>query len=441
MRNLLLLLLVPALALAQAETGGGASITGTAADPASVSASGSAPQFNCTVTTVCAWEGATTDANTTTTAPALRIKNTQAISNGDVLLAILNSSNEGALFTSASGGGWWLRSTSGAGHFQVDGSTGLSIRYGNAGFETGTLTMDSTGSRTGGSGFTAINSTASKGTAAPTGTDCDAAGEAGRIYFDNTAQVSYWCTGAAGWRPMGQSWHTAFDIDFTTQSNQTLGTDTTFTVGGKVFTKINSANESTAMAVTNGTGLVITPSGGGASDYYGSRTLPALTIGLSGVISGYTARTPVRVTAWVSGNFSADYDAFRMAFETASANRTSYILHRGFNSSSGMGALLVTDGSTRSESYRGGVAPYNLSPIVVALDMPAGIAGSYATVQGGASEATLVPAAVINVGTPTGVAPSTSGLSDWNLLFGAMRVNSGTSLAVTITRIKLEYYQ
>lgn len=37
-------------------------------------------------------------------------------------------------------------------------------------------------------------------TTAPTGTDCDAAGETGKIYFDSTNDILWICSGASGWR-------------------------------------------------------------------------------------------------------------------------------------------------------------------------------------------------------------------------------------------------
>jgi hypothetical protein len=37
-------------------------------------------------------------------------------------------------------------------------------------------------------------------TTAPTGTDCDATGETGKLYFDSTADFVYICSGVSGWR-------------------------------------------------------------------------------------------------------------------------------------------------------------------------------------------------------------------------------------------------
>lgn len=37
-------------------------------------------------------------------------------------------------------------------------------------------------------------------TSAPAGTDCDAAGETGKVYWDSTNDNLYICSGASGWR-------------------------------------------------------------------------------------------------------------------------------------------------------------------------------------------------------------------------------------------------
>lgn len=47
--------------------------------------------------------------------------------------------------------------------------------------------------------FAAVHATA------PTGTDCDAAGETGKIFWDSTADELYLCSGASGWRKFTSS--------------------------------------------------------------------------------------------------------------------------------------------------------------------------------------------------------------------------------------------
>lgn len=79
-------------------------------------------------------------------------------------------------------------------------------------------------------------------------------------------------------------WTTALDFDFTTLVTQVIGSDGPVTLGGLAWTKENSAHESSAMVVTHGAGLVITPSTAGGSGYVTSRTSPLLRLRLSSVL-------------------------------------------------------------------------------------------------------------------------------------------------------------
>jgi hypothetical protein len=123
-------------------------------------------------------------------------------------------------------------------------------------------------------------------------------------------------------------WATALDLDFTTLPNQSLAVDTTFTVGtspifgtGLVWTKVNSASDATAMTITNGTGLVITPNS--ASNISGSTfSAPALRIQLNSIIPNWTVFMPFRIWIWESAsNQTANND--RLFFGT-------YIPNAGF---------------------------------------------------------------------------------------------------------------
>ena len=60
--------------------------------------------------------------------------------------------------------------------------------------------------------------------------------------------------------PPAQPYQTIFDLDFTTQSNQTLAPDRDYTIGGITWTKENTRNELITTELTNGVGIVFTPS-------------------------------------------------------------------------------------------------------------------------------------------------------------------------------------
>lgn len=106
-------------------------------------------------------------------------------------------------------------------------------------------------------------------------------------------------------------WATALDLDFTAQPSQTLNLDTNYTIGtspytgtGLVWTKFNSTGDSTAMALTNGTGLVITPSA--ATNISGSTlTAPLLRIPLISIIPDWTVFMPFRIWIWESASTEA----------------------------------------------------------------------------------------------------------------------------------------
>lgn len=123
-------------------------------------------------------------------------------------------------------------------------------------------------------------------------------------------------------------WATALDLDFTTLPNQTIASDGTVTVGtspifntGLVWTKVNSASDASAMTITNGTGLIITPNS--ASNISGATfSAPALRIQLNSIIPNWTVFMPFRIWVWESSsNEAANND--KMSFGT-------YIPNAGF---------------------------------------------------------------------------------------------------------------
>lgn len=123
------------------------------------------------------------------------------------------------------------------------------------------------------------------------------------------------------------NWVTTLDLDFTVQSSQTLGSDAAFTVGGLSWTKMNSANDATAMAVTNGAGLVITPNS--TSNISSSTmTAPLLRIPMTTIIPNFTMMTPFRIWAWVSAsNEAANFDEATFGIFVPNAGFTNQITY------------------------------------------------------------------------------------------------------------------
>lgn len=223
-------------------------------------------------------------------------------------------------------------------------------------------------------------------------------------------------------------WATALDLDFTTLPNQSLASDTTFNVGTSpifntalVWTKVNSASDATAMAITNGTGLVITPNS--ASNVSGATfSAPALRIQLNSIIPNWTAFMPFRIWVWQSAsNEAANND--RLFFGTyipnaGFQNQLTLGHYRGFaGAANGWGSqftVLNSDVTTTATSIPlsanrvgimycpmgvlGGIAPLLVGNTVIVTST---------TITSGSNGAVL-PQATINVASTAGF--STSGI-------------------------------
>lgn len=202
-------------------------------------------------------------------------------------------------------------------------------------------------------------------------------------------------------------WATALDLDFTTLPSQSLAVDTTFNIGvspifgtALVWTKVNSASDATAMSITNGTGLVITPNA--ASNISGSTfSAPALRIQLNSIIPDWTVFMPFRIWVWESAsNEAANND--KMAFGTyipnaGFPNQLTLAHFRGFaGATNGWGSnftVLNTDVTTTSPSI-----PLSANRVGI-MYCPMGILGGHAP---------LIVGSTVTVNSTT-IAPASNG--------------------------------
>lgn len=202
------------------------------------------------------------------------------------------------------------------------------------------------------------------------------------------------------------------------------------------LTTATPANEAAAMAVVGGTGLQIQPAAG--TDWLvATRTIPGLGAALTDLIADLTASMPLRLSAEFTGNFTANWDSIRLGFETlATPTINQFIAGKGlYSGTEGVFGVHVINGTDLNPTAPNATgSPYTTAG-ALRITLPDGIAGGRAIVEGGASLAALMPATPL---TPTKGPIRIAALSDCRMLIGAIRAGSGTSLTVTVTKLKLE---
>jgi len=254
--------------------------------------------------------------------------------------------------------------------------------------------------------------------------------------------------------PSSVSWITALDLDLSAQSTQTLGSDTTFTIGGLTWTKVNSANDSSSMTVTNGSGLIVTPNS--ASNISASTfTVPSIRIPITSVVPGFTMMTPLRIWAFVSSsNEAANFDeaVFGVYVPNASfQNQMTFNVYRGFSGgSNGWGSQITILNS--NVLFTSPAAQPLTGNRVGVMTMPSGVLGGLAplatgtTVTAGAWPAlnslTLSTIAASTSAASGSISNSSSGahaISELNFFLGAIRAASATAFTCTFARFRVDY--
>jgi hypothetical protein len=249
----------------------------------------------------------------------------------------------------------------------------------------------------------------------------------------------------------GGGWVTALDFNFATQSNQTLATDTTYTIGGVVWTKINSANDATAMAIVNGSGLEIKPVSATAYGA-GTRTLPALTVNLSNLISGFYYGQPIRV--WyrlASLNLAANSDSFVGCVELGTY--LNYCFFKQYDTGPTIGPAGYYLDGLNGTYYSGGYlnnGAYNTNDVFVGT-LLGGVGGSSYVANVGVYSSGWPSAQALNLdqvftgfsapaNAISGGGYSTGALAtQWDVLVGAARYTSGTSLTAIVSNLRIDY--
>jgi hypothetical protein len=245
----------------------------------------------------------------------------------------------------------------------------------------------------------------------------------------------------------GSGYATILDIDFSIQPNQTLGTDVTFTIDGYSWTKINSINDNVAMAIVNGSGLVIQPKSTG--NWFGAtRTSPAIHIDLPTLLPNYYLDTPLRIWMYISvDNLSANGDNVGVILDNLGTSTTGCqaFAYRGKPSGT---SSFTTGGYIGSETPSAIPVAANLNNTdrVIVYSFPTGrYAGVSTGYKGGysgdwPSQTNIVPfeRATFSTGTLSIANNIVTGLP-MQLVLSAMRNGSGTNLNCTIARIRIDY--
>jgi hypothetical protein len=258
--------------------------------------------------------------------------------------------------------------------------------------------------------------------------------------------------------PGAAGWATALDLDFTAQANQTLSPNGNYTIAGLTWTKINSAGDATAMAIVNGTGLVIQPTA--STDINGiTYTSPLIRTLLSGFLPA-NADWTTALRIWVSfgncnmtsnfdsavfgvdsGNDSLEYN-MKYGFCPTSSNK-GFVWAWTYNGVNEQGssyfagasdALLVVDSTTRTVVMQMDQIQCREMSECHGAQLAAGAAFP------NMNTLTASQSYFYNSGSGTATVAQTGvGFGGLGLMIGAQRAGSGTALSMVVQRIRVDY--
>jgi hypothetical protein len=271
----------------------------------------------------------------------------------------------------------------------------------------------------------------------------------GTLYFATDTGVLFIWNGAA-WVPYQSSnWSTVLDLDFTAQASQSLAANGNFTIGGLSWQRENAANDRVAMALTNGTGVVIQPT---TSDYTvaggTTRTAPLLWLPLSALnIPSLDWTTGLRVWIAISGETSVA-DTGHGFFTGVDDNAAGWWPGYGKTASNGFGTRLLRCGNLGSvggaEGSNGGGAFANNGVPVMRVDVLA--LYKTQTVMFPASPGTAPwpsPGAILpNVAAnnfQASLTPITQAVgAEFGIVLGAFAAGPGDQYRINVTRIRVD---
>ena len=239
-------------------------------------------------------------------------------------------------------------------------------------------------------------------------------------------------------------YQTYLDLNIAAQSTQSITSDGAFTLAGMTWTKGNSANESTHLAITNGSGAVFVPTS--TSSYSGTtRTLPYMWLPFNqiGGLASLNWQSKIRVWANISAdNCTASGDNSVLAIDNNATGLT-YVMTRGYNSAQNAAGQcnaastgsFVSAGLTLGSGNRIMMLDCDLNRLSISI-----FVGSNTAIWPDPSTMTIIGTqTLVNTNLATngfGTPYSTMGI-----LLGAQRNGSATALSITIANLRVDVLQ
>jgi hypothetical protein len=213
---------------------------------------------------------------------------------------------------------------------------------------------------------------------------------------------------ALGYVPSG--WQTTLDVDFSAQPNQSLAANGTYTIAGVAgWQRENAANDAVGMAIVNGSGLNIQPSGG---TYFNlARTAPLLWLPFSAFMpSAFSWSSGVRISAEIAADNAVAFGALSLCVDR-NDQQFAYQVNRYFDGAHEIQTCNIYLGGTLIQGTNTQI-PAGAASFVLQLELPA-LWGGSASVSGLFSAAPM---------------PAIDNMQ-------AMRPHTGTGLAAGVTQI------
>jgi hypothetical protein len=243
---------------------------------------------------------------------------------------------------------------------------------------------------------------------------------------------------------------TVLDCDLTAETTQSFNTDTTFTFCGLTWTKFNSANEVTHAHITNGTGLIFTPTS--ATDVNATnRTAPLLDTPLDGIVPGLAPDTALRIMGFESAdNAAASFDGDIVMVENILSlqQNNNFRIKRGFTDTQKGFVAGVDNFGNGSATIFNPDANVEIQDRATMIFLPAGVVGGRGTFSAGVFDAgwpaldklDTIASSNWNGNTVTNTGGPLGQPAQWQLSLGANRANSATALVVTFARVRVDYH-